>query len=128
MRMTTNNLFSNIMVDGSMKVKPEVGMGATVCFYTDRHAATVTKVWEERGKMFVEVQEDTATRTDNYGMSDMQDYEYTANPNGEIYTYRYNAKTAKWDQVVKGESGRWRKVGHPALVLGVRKEYYDFSF
>lgn len=129
MRMTTNNLFSNIMVDGTMKVVPEVGMGATVCFYTDRHAATVIAVWEERGKRYVTVQQDTARRTDNYGMSDMQEYDYSADPNGSKYTYRYNEKTVMWDRVSKSpETGRWKKQGHPALSLGHRSEYYDFSF
>lgn len=129
MRITTHNLFSNLMIDGSIKAVPVVGMGATLCYYTDRHAATVIEVWEKNGKAFVKVQQDTATRTDNYGMSDMQDYEYTRNPNGRIHTYRFNQKKLIWDRVVVNpDTGRYQKSESPHLALGRRNEYYDYSF
>lgn len=129
MRMTTHNLMSNLMIDGTVRVKPEVGMGATLCYYTDREAATVTTIWEARGKTYITVQEDEAKRTDNYGMSDTQYYEYTRNPNGRIHNYRWNERRLIWDRVVKNpETGRWVKSSSPHLALGYRRKYYDYSF
>lgn len=95
-----------------------VGDGATICFYTDRKAATVTKVRKTKsGRLVVEVQTDTATRTDNNGMSEIQYYEYSRDPNGQIYTFREN----KNKQLVG-------KGGSPQLFVGFRREYYDYSF
>lgn len=128
MRMTTNNLMSNVLIDSTVAVKPEVGLGATLCWYTDRHAATVIEVWEERGKTYIKVQQDIAKRTDNYGMSDCQDYEYERDPNGCTYVYRWNQNKMIWDRVYKAETGRWRKTDSPVVALGYRREYYDYSF
>lgn len=128
MRMTTNNLMSNVYIDSTARQVPEVGMGATLCWYSDRHAATVTEVWVERGKTYIRVQQDHAVRTDNFGMSDDQDYEYHRDPNGCEYFYRWNDKKVIWDRVYRGDTGRWRKTDSPHVALGVRREYYDFSF
>lgn len=56
----------------------KVGDGATICYYTDRKAATVIA----KTAKTITVQEDTATRVDKNGMSDSQAYSYAANPNG----------------------------------------------
>lgn len=124
----THNLMSNIMIAQSGGVVPEVGMGATFCWYTDRHAATVIETFEIKGVPFIKVQQDKATRTDNYGMSDCQDYEYSRDENGRINTYRMN-KNGSWEGVIfNEETKRWKKYDRPALLLGVRREYYDYSF
>ena len=96
--------------------EPFVGMGCTTLMYTDRHAATVIEV---KGKT-ITVQEDTATRADKNGMSDAQSYEYTRNENGRILKF------------TKRKDGRWIQKGDSknglGLLLGVRREYFDFSF
>jgi len=53
---------------------PVVGEGATLLFYSDRHAYEVIEV-DEKKKMVV-IQRYAPKRTDNLGMSDSQDYEY----------------------------------------------------
>ena len=78
---------------------PQVGMGATLLCYTDRHACTVTKVFEVSKKLYVEVQQDFAVRIDGNGMSECQKYDFKPNPNGSTYTYRWCEKKQRWLKV-----------------------------
>lgn len=107
------NLTNRIMEHSAGK--PEVGLGCTICMYSDRHAATVVEV-SKSGRQIV-VQRDKATRTDGNGMSDSQSYTYERDPNG--------AKT----RFSLRKNGAWREVkGGDGLRLGTRDEHYDFSF
>ena len=42
----TNSLISNLLIAGTSQIKPTIGMGATMCFYTDRKAGTIIEVFE----------------------------------------------------------------------------------
>lgn len=98
---------------------PEVGMGATILMWTDRHAATVTHV--SSSKKTIQVTTDKARRTDGNGMSEVQSWEYTPDPDGVVHTYTLR-QNGRW--VLRGEDmfkGR-------GLLLGGRDEYHDFSF
>ncbi len=96
-------------------VKPEKGMGATICHWSDRTPATVIDISPTGFK--ITLQEDKATRTDNNVMSDDQDFEYEIDPNGRIF------------QATLRKDGRYRLLGCKELVsLGKRRKYYDFSF
>jgi hypothetical protein len=107
---------------------PVVGMGATLLFYSDRRAATITKVELIRGKLYLTVQEDYSVRTDKNGMSECQDYDYTPNPTGRVQLFR-QGKTGMWEQVRKNsETGRYVKTDVGGLRIGSRNTYYDFSF
>lgn len=107
---------------------PEVGMGATLLSYTDRHAATITNVETIRGVMYITVQEDKSVRTDKNGMSECQDYEYSRDPNGREQTFRVG-KSGMWERVYKNpETGRWKKTDCGGLRIGHRNTYHDFSF
>lgn len=75
--MSYGNLINRVM-ENTTSNKPTVGMGATILGYSDRHAATVVSVSKD-GKS-VDIQRDTATRTDKNGMSECQDYEYSPTP------------------------------------------------
>ena len=94
---------------------PTIGMPATVCYYSDRHAATVIAVSKTGRK--VTVQEDTATRTDTNGMSECQTYTYSADPAGRVHVFYRNKH---------GEYGGRRQ--GVRLSLGVRSSYHDYSF
>lgn len=95
--------------------EPSIGMGASIHSWSDRTAATVIQV-THNGKRIV-LQEDTATRTDQNGMSECQEYSYERNPQGEIF------------HATKRKDGRFRITGSKRLVsLGVRSSYYDYSF
>ncbi len=89
-------------------------MGATEVMYSDRHAYTVVEVVSARK---IVVQADTATRTDNNGMSESQSYTYTPNPEGEKRTLSLR------------KDGRWVEVaGRQGFAIGTRREYHDYSF
>lgn len=96
----------------------KVGDGATINFYSDRHAATVIDV-SKNGRV-VTVQIDKATRVDDRGMSESQDYVYERVPDGAIMEFS------------KRKNGRYIRAGESlngtSLTIGVRSEYYDFSF
>lgn len=110
----TGSLVNHVMSESNPD-KPEVGMGATILMWTDRAAGTIIEV-SKSGKT-IKVQRDHAKRIDDLGMTDSgQKYEFSRNPNGSIYTFRF------------GKRG-WRGTGgSPGLLIGHRSEHYDFSF
>lgn len=107
-----NHLFS-----GARMAAPEVGMGATILMWTDRHAATIREV-SKSGKR-VGIVRDVATRIDKDGMSDAQEYAFTPGGGGIIYyTLRKNGAWVRQGDSIKGER----------LAIGARSEFHDFSF
>lgn len=116
--MQTNSLV-NMVYAQTKNPTPTVGMGATICGWTDRHAATVFAVSKSGKKVMV--QEDKATRTDSNGMSDCQSYDYEPNPKAQVQTFTLR------------KNGRWVSEGSgmhsgTVLSLGHRHSYHDFSF
>ena len=97
---------------------PVVGMGCTILGWSDRHAATIVEV--SKNRKTIAIQKDIAVRTDKNGMSEMQSYDFTPNPNAtkEIYTLRKNGRWIRKGDSIKGNH----------LKIGARQEYYDFSF
>ncbi len=107
------NIMNRIAEDFKPAV-PEVGMGATLMMYSDRHAYTITKI--EGNKLWAV--QDKAIRTDDNGMSDSQSYRYepgTGEP--EVFTLR---KDGRWHEgtTLKGS----------VLQVGERDHYYDHGF
>ena len=102
--------------------QPEVGMGATVLMWSDRHACTIIEVTHYKtgplaGQVkTVTAQRDQAVRIDNNGMSDAQSYVFLPDPNGSIGTFTHKRKT-----------GRYERAGW-TLAIGYRDEFYDLSF
>jgi hypothetical protein len=109
-----NHLYSR-----AAQIKPQVGMGATILCWTDRHAGTIIEVTADS---FV-VQEDRATRTDKNGMSDCQSYSYEPDPNGPRTTFK---------RVKRGKAkGDWRENGVKdgrGVLIGRRDKHHDYSF
>lgn len=101
----------NHVIASQQQPTPEVGMGATICLWSDRHACTIVKVTPSQ----VHVQADKATRTDKNGMSESQEYSYERQPSAPVEIFR------------KTKRG-YRNKGGSYLSIGVRREYYDFSF
>lgn len=123
----TGSLFNHIMANCSIKDIIPGETGATLLSWSDRHAATVVDVFTKGKFNYVTVQEDNAKRVDNNGMSDAQDYEYTANPDGAKRIFRITDKG--FVQVyVDNETGRFKKYGSGGLMIGRRDHFYDFSF
>jgi len=104
---------TNRLMEASAQPAPEVGMGATECMWSDRHAYTIIKL---KSPCRILVQRDRATRTDDNGMSECQSYNYEADPNGSVV------------ELIKTKKG-WKILGGGSyFLIGVRDEYYDFSF
>ena len=92
-----------------------VGMGATICYYSDREPATLIQILHN-GRRIV-LRTDKSIRTDNNGMSEIQKYNYEPDPNGAIHI-----ATLRKD-------GSYRLIGEKTLVdIGSRCKYYDYSF
>lgn len=140
MKLAPGGSLTNVIYSQMTKgqPKPEVGMGATILMYSDRKACTIIKVWETRGSgnrgqhtiiNYVEVQEDTATRTDDGGpYSEMQKYDYTPNPHGAKSVFRFGA-SKQWKQLYLDDKGRYRSVEDGnGLRIGERREYVDPNF
>jgi hypothetical protein len=110
---------TNRIIETVKPAKPEVGMGATIIYFSDRTAATIVEV-SENGKT-IKVQADKAIRTDSNGQSDSQDYRYERNPKGKIETATLR-KNGTF--VIQGKAMRNGTI----VRVGERDEYYDYSF
>lgn len=120
---SVNNHISSRAILGAPE--PEVGMGATLLGWTDRHPATVIE-WD--GKTLV-VQEDNYQRIDDRGMDERQDYTYSPNPNGSKTSFRRDRNGFWKAGAVNPETGRWKQAGSGyGVTVGRREKYHDFSF
>ncbi len=120
---TETGSLMNAVMSGDT-TEPVVGMAATVLGWTDRKGATVIG-WDGTT---LTVQEDHAKRVDSNGMSEMQKWEHTPNPNGITTTYRRHKKTGRFKGGwVNPETKRW-SFGDGGVLLGERRHYHDFSF
>jgi hypothetical protein len=121
----TYNLHSNLGIQVTAHRKPSINEGATICYAKDRHAGTV--VAYDHIRKIVTVQQDKATRIDNNGMSDSQDYRYETDENGALYHFKF--KNGKWVEVMKSDKGRWKQMrSSNGIIIGERDEFYDFTF
>ena len=109
---------------------PYVGMGATTLHWTDRHACTIHKVEEIHGVIYITVTNDITKRIDTNGMSESQNYEYAPNPEGYPLIFKKHPETGFWKQCeYNAGTKRYRQLRHGCgLKIGVRDEYYDYSF
>lgn len=93
----------------------QVGDGISLSPYTDWNAFTVIERRETPKGFVLTIQEDEAIRTDHNGMSDSQSYEFRRDPNGRIWTVKWNSRS------------RWFSADGYKVALG-RHCYYDYSF
>lgn len=113
---------------------PYVGMGATILHWTDRTAATVVKIEVIRNATYITTQDDTYVRTDDNGMSESQNYDYSPNPLGCLRVFKKNFKKHQkisfWVFCLKNpDTGRYIQHSHgDGLKIGVRDKYHDYSF
>lgn len=106
--------------NGTAGSVPNVGDGATIFHYSDRSAATVSRVvTSRRGVVTVFVKGDTAKRTDTNGMSESQSYEFTSNPDAAEEAVK-----------LRTHHGRkvWRTKSGEGIAFGYRSAYHDYTF
>jgi len=101
-----------------MKKIPEVGMGVTYGYGSDRYPATIIEI-SKNGKQ-ITIQDDTAVPGENFDYYGNQNYSITQNPNGSTRTYTFR-KRGIWVQ-----KGSARAIGF--LTIGSRDKYSDPSF
>lgn len=117
--------FVNHLMSQSKPVKPEIGMGATFLSWTDRNPGTVVSY--DPKKKIVGITYDNAVRTDNYGMSEYQEYEFTSVPDGYVHYFKKD-KIGNWVGISwNKDTKRWNK-NHKRVIIGIRDKYHDFSF
>lgn len=109
----------NRIAEAAKMPEPQVGMGATEIYYSDREPYEIIEVKDAR---HITVRALDWKRVDNLGMSDSQDYEYTSNPSN---------RTKK---LFLTKQGRWRerypdgRLGCNSFLIGYAERYYDFTF
>lgn len=102
----------NAFFNGGAFANPSVGLGATLLYWTDTHAYTITRV-SSSGKTFW-MKRDKAVRIDGNRMSDSQQYRYEAQP--DMPEERVRMTKRGW--MCRGQFVR----------VGYRDEYYDYTF
>lgn len=108
----------NRLLENADSPVPKVGMGATECGYSDRHAYEVIEVKDER---HIVVRRLDSKRIDKNGMSECQEYEYTSNPRNHTCNL-FLTKQGKWRERIG------RRLGCNGWLVGKAMEYYDYSF
>jgi len=99
----------------SEKMIPEVGMGCTICLWSDSHAGTITRV-SPSGKT-IWYRQDIATVVGGSCQDGSAEYKYTFDEKG----YDQKATLRK--------DGDYRATGTNYLIaIGTRREYYDPHF
>lgn len=108
-------------------LNPEIGMGVTFLSWTDRHPGTIVEIFKKGAYEYIVCQADNYERTDDNGMSEMQSYKYTPNPDAHKVYYRRRNPQECYFGCSLNENGRFIKNSN-RLAVGYRERYYDFSF
>ena len=124
-----NHLYSRATIG---QPEPAVGMGVTFLGWTDRHPGTIVQVYvdpKSGAAIWFYAQGDDAVRTDGYGMSEDQSYEFVPNPNAPKKMYRLD-RNGQWRRSERNfATGKWRFLDKSQSIrLGERDKYHDFSF
>lgn len=94
---------------------PEIGGGVTICYWSDCSPATIIEISRTGHK--ITIQEDSWKRIDKNGISECQEYEYSADPKGTVHTASLR------------RDGTYRLSGCKTRVsLKGRRKFHDFSF
>jgi hypothetical protein len=127
----TGSVFNHID-SRSVRGEPEpyINMGATILHWTDRSACTIVRVETIRNVTYITTRDDNAVRIDKNGMSESQNYEYLPDFHGRIRVFKKHPKSGFWKFCLLNEAtGRYVQQKHGSgLKIGVRDEYYDYSF
>lgn len=123
----TGSLVNHLM-STSTNDEPTAGTPATLLYWSDRAAATVTDVFVKNGRTFVEVKYDISTVVRGSTVDGSAEYHYKRDLSGSVRYFR-REKTGEWICVRKNEdTGRWVKSGRGGILFGHRETYYDPSF
>lgn len=110
---------------------PEIGMGVTMLSYSDRHAGTIVEIFTKGAFEYIGVTQDKATRLDDNGWSESQEYAFETVAGAMPVYYRRKIKDGpdgRFRATYRNANGRWVGSERGGIRLGERDEYYDFSF
>ena len=122
-----NEICLNVILDGwylYFKENAEVGDGATVCYWSDRHAYTIIK----RTAQSLTLQQDNATLSPEFTPEFISGgfCAHCTNQHEQKYTYEPNPEgskiIARWSK--KNNGFYWRGL----RVIPGRHEFYDYNF
>lgn len=129
----TGSVINHLLARGTIgQPEVKVGMGATILCWTDRHAATIFRVFEHKGMVAVETRDDDAKVIKGSGHDGSAEYEFKVNVSGYR---RYFVLKEAWrecgvvslpEQPLKLKLGT-KGSGH-GLRIGSRDAYHDPSF
>jgi len=120
----------NHIYSRSAPVEPEVGMGATLLSWTDRHPATVTEVFKKGKYKYFTVREDRWERVSGImGESENVVYEFYPSKEGEGREATYRIKESGYEHVfLNPDTGRFFKMNTGGVIVGRREKYHDPHF
>lgn len=113
-------------------IVPVVGMGATICGYSDRMACTIIAV--SKSGRTITIQRDTATLLNGVDSKAEDALEFS--PGGFVghtsgtqrYEYKRDEKGSTYRASIR-KDGKWRLASCTSRVLlDMRDEHYDFNF
>lgn len=120
-----NHLYARAVIG---QPEPKAGMGATILMWTDRHAATVFRVFKAGAAVIVETRDDKEVVISGSSHDGSAEWGYKTNVRGSVRHFR-RASNGTWQSVRKNEeTGRWIKTNGNGLRLGERDAYRDPSF
>jgi hypothetical protein len=109
----------NRLMETSNMPKPEVGMGATECLWSDREPYEVIAVKDDR---HITVRRLDYKRVDHNGYGGQQEYEYFSNENNPVCNLFFTKKGVWRERYAD------RSLGCTRFVIGFAERYYDPSF
>ena len=111
------SLNNRLMEATATELTPTVGMGATIYLWSDRYAATVTKV-SASGKTIWLIEDSWDINAENReGLGGGYGSNFRPNPNGRTHKATLRA------------NGTWKTTGsHNGVTLGTRAAYRDPHF
>lgn len=109
----------NRLAESAKQPKPEVGMGVTEFYWSDREPYEIVKVIDDR---HIIIRRLDAKRIDKNGFSECQEWEYTSNPENNT-TKLFLTKKGVWRE--RYPSGH---LGCNGFGIGYAEKYIDPTF
>lgn len=112
-------------------VTPSVGMGITVCGWSDRNAGTIVRVSPSGKTIWAQLDNQELLNGINSGEPDalkMDPGGFVGHVSGQQRWKCTPNPAASIGQIRRRKDGSWKDVGGGRVLVGVRNPHYDFNF